>query len=193
MKILGISAYYHDSAACLIEGDIILAAAQEERFTRLKQDESFPIEAINYCLKEAGLNLADLDAIVFYDKPFLKFERLIETYYNTAPKGIWSFVKSIPIWLKEKLFLKSTIKKALKEIGVIDFKKTPILFSAHHLSNAASAFFVSPFEDAAVLTIDGVGHYSNVAIEVLSLKSQFGFLLSSDLLFQVQTLNSSPI
>ncbi|MFT5827839.1 MAG: carbamoyltransferase, partial [Urechidicola sp.] len=164
MKILGISAYYHDSAACLIEGEEILAAAQEERFTRLKQDESFPVEAIKYCLQEAALNLEDLDAIVFYDKPFLKFERLIETYYNTAPRGLWTFVKAIPIWLKEKLFLKSTIKKALQEIGSVDFKKTPLLFSAHHLSHAASAFYVSPFEESAILTIDGVGEWATASI-----------------------------
>jgi carbamoyltransferase len=188
MKILGISAYYHDSAACLIEGEEILAAAQEERFTRLKQDESFPVEAIKYCLQEAALNLEDLDAIVFYDKPFLKFERLIETYYNTAPKGLWTFVKAIPIWLKEKLFLKSTIKKALQEIGGVDFKKTPLLFSAHHLSHAASAFYVSPFEESAILTIDGVGEWATASIALgkgnqIAMKAEMHFPDSLGLLY----------
>jgi carbamoyltransferase len=188
MKILGISAYYHDSAACLIEGEEILAAAQEERFTRLKQDESFPVEAIKYCLQEAALNLEDLDAIVFYDKPFLKFERLIETYYNTAPRGLWTFVKAIPIWLKEKLFLKSTIKKALQEIGSVDFKKTPLLFSAHHLSHAASAFYVSPFEESAILTIDGVGEWATASIALgkgnqIAMKAEMHFPDSLGLLY----------
>ena len=164
MKILGISAYYHDSAACILEREKILAAAQEERFSRIKHDKGFPLQSIAYCLKASCLELNDLDAIIFYDKPFLKFERLIETYYNTAPKGIFSFVKAIPVWLKEKLFLKSTLKNALSEIGHIDFKETPILFSSHHLSHAASAFFVSPFEEAAILTIDGVGEWATASI-----------------------------
>ena len=164
MKILGISAYYHDSAACLIEGDKIWAAAQEERFSRIKHDKEFPIQAIKYCLKKANLDIEDLDAVVFYDKPFLKFERLLETYYQTAPKGVISFVKAVPIWMKEKLFLKSTLKKALHDIGVIDFKKTPLLFSNHHLSHAASAFFTSTFEESAILTIDGVGEWPTASI-----------------------------
>lgn len=165
-KILGISAYYHDSAACLIEGETIIAAVQEERFTRMKHDESFPSEAVKYCLAAGKLNLCDLDAIVFYDKPFLKFERLLETYYNTAPRGLWSFVKAIPIWLKEKLFLRSTLKNALQDIGDIDFGKTPLLFSSHHLSHAASAFFVSPFDESAILTIDGVGEWATASIAI---------------------------
>jgi carbamoyltransferase len=162
--ILGISAYYHDSAAAIIADGKIVAAAQEERFTRKKHDESFPKNAIEFCLKESGISLSQLDAIVFYDKPFLKFERLLETYYQTAPKGIVSFVKSMPIWLKEKLFLKSLLRKELKAINNDKKLIVPLLFSEHHLSHAAGTFFSSPYTDAAIVTIDGVGEWSTASI-----------------------------
>lgn len=167
MKILGISAYYHDAAACiLIDGDIV-AAAQEERFTRLKHDSSFPIQAINFCLLQAKINYKDIDYVVFYDKPFLKFERLLETYLAFAPKGFKSFATSLPIWLKDKLFQKSTIAKTLKESFGKDINwEDKLLFSEHHLSHAASAFFPSPFGRAAVLTIDGVGEWTTTSLAV---------------------------
>ncbi len=165
MNIIGISAYYHDAAAALIADGNIIAAAQEERFTRIKSDSSFPIKSIDYCLKEAGLNLTDIDALVFYDKPFLKFERLIETYFFLAPSGFKSFIKSIPTWLKEKLFLKNEIKKHLKAYDSnFNWKKTKVLFSNHHLSHAASAFFVSNLNHSAILTIDGVGEWATASI-----------------------------
>lgn len=164
MKILGISAYYHDSAACLVENGQILAAAQEERFTRLKHDASFPENAIKFCLKANDLALSDVDIIVFYDKPFLKLERILETYYHEAPSGWWQFIHAMPSWLQEKLFFKTTIKKALKSIAQIDFKKCKLLFSEHHLSHAASAFYPSGFEEAAILTIDGVGEWATASI-----------------------------
>jgi len=152
--ILGISAYYHDSAASIIIDGNIIAAAQEERFTRKKHDSSFPINAIKYVLSEAGIEYNDLTAISFYDKPFIKFERLLETYHAFAPKGLVSFLSAIPVWIKEKLFMKKMMKEELSKLGN---KKIPILFPEHHLSHAASAFYPSPFEEAAVLTIDGVG------------------------------------
>ena len=165
MNIIGISAYYHDAAAALISDGNIIAAAQEERFSRIKSDSSFPIKSIDYCLKEAGLNLTDIDALVFYDKPFLKFERLIETYFFLAPSGFKSFIKSIPTWLKEKLFLKNEIKKHLKAYDSnFNWKKTKVLFSNHHLSHAASAFFVSNLNHSAILTIDGVGEWATASI-----------------------------
>lgn len=165
MKILGISAFYHDSAAALIEKGEIIAAAQEERFSRKKHDAGFPAKAIRYCMREAGLEISSLDAIVFYDKPFLKFERLLETYFEFAPKGLKSFVFSMPVWLKEKLFLKTEIKDVLNEIdNQIDWKKTQLLFSKHHLSHAASSYFASNFKEAAILTIDGVGEYATASI-----------------------------
>jgi len=164
MTILGISAYYHDSAAAVISDERIIAAAQEERFTRKKHDPSFPGNAIRYCMEESGYGFNELDAIVFYDKPFLKFERLLETYYHFVPRGIASFVTSMPVWVKEKLFLKGLLKKELRKIGPFDPGKVPLLFSEHHLSHAASAFFPSPFEEAAILTIDGVGEWSTASI-----------------------------
>lgn len=164
MKILGISAYYHDSAAALLEDGNILAAAQEERFSRIKHDESFPSQAIQFCLKEAGLHLHELDAIVFYDKPFLKFERIIQTFFENTPKGWWQFVNAIPNWLKEKLFIKDQLKSALANIGEVDWKQTQLLFSKHHLSHAASSFFASSFQDATILTIDGVGEWATASI-----------------------------
>jgi carbamoyltransferase len=163
-KILGISAFYHDSAAALAVGGNILAAAQEERFTRKKHTSEFPINAIKYCLEETGLEINELNAIIFYDKPLLKFERLLETYYAFAPKGVASFLKAIPVWLNEKLFLKKLIFDGLKEIGEYDKKRINLLFPEHHLSHAASAFFPSPYSEAAILTIDGVGEWSTAAI-----------------------------
>lgn len=159
MKILGISAYYHDSAAALVIDGEIISAAQEERFTRKKHTSSFPINAIKFCLEESGLQLSDIDSVVFYDKPFLKFERLLETYMAFAPKGLFSFLKSMPVWIKEKLFLKDTIIKELKALEGFDKKKLKLHFSEHHLSHAASAFYPSPFNEAAILTIDGVGEW----------------------------------
>ncbi|MFW5644536.1 MAG: carbamoyltransferase [Bacteroidota bacterium] len=149
----------------VIDGEII-AAAQEERFSRKKHYPSFPSQSIKYCLDFAGMDLSELDAIVFYDKPFLKFERLLETYYNFIPKGIASFVTSIPIWIREKLFLKNLIRNELKKIGNNHFPAQKLLFPEHHLSHAASAFFASPFSEALVLTIDGVGEWSTASISL---------------------------
>ena len=140
-KILGISAFYHDSAAALTIDGKIIAAVQEERFTRDKHTPDFPKHAIQYCLEVAGLEIDELDAIVFYDKPLLKFERLLQTYYAFAPKGLFSFLKAIPVWLNEKMFLKKLIYDGLKEVGAYDKKKVNLLFTEHHLSHAASAFF----------------------------------------------------
>lgn len=163
-KILGISAFYHDSAAVLVVAGKIIAAAQEERFTRERHTSVFPINAIKYCLEIAGLEINELDAIVFYDKPLLKFERLLETFYAFAPKGFASFLKAIPVWLKEKMFLKKIILDNLKEVGEYDKNKIKLLFSEHHLSHAASAFYPSPYHEAAILTIDGVGEWSTASI-----------------------------
>jgi carbamoyltransferase len=164
MIILGISAYYHDAAAAIIKDGVIIAAAQEERFTRIKHDESFPANAIAFCLKEAAVEIDELDAVVFYDKPFLKFERILETYVAYAPKGFLSFFKAIPIWIKDKLFLKKKIKDELEKIGVYDKRKLKLLFTDHHLSHAASAYYPSSFANAAVLTIDGVGEWTTTSI-----------------------------
>ena len=161
---LGISAFYHDSAACLIVDGKIIAAAHEERFTRIKHDASFPIHAIEYVLKEAGLALSDLSCIVFYDKPFIKFERLLETFQAIAPRGLSGFLKAMPVWIKEKIFLRRTIWKELDALKGHGTQKPVLLFSEHHLSHAASAFFPSPFAEAAVLTIDGVGEWATVTI-----------------------------
>jgi carbamoyltransferase len=165
MRVLGISAYYHDAAAALVVDGKIIAAAQEERFTRLKHDANFPQHAIAWCLREAGLKAAEIDHVVFYDKPFLKFERLLETYLAFAPRGFPSFLSALPVWLKDKLFQKSVLAEALAEtLGkAIDWKQR-LLFSEHHLSHAASAFFPSPFEDAAVLTLDGVGEWTTTSL-----------------------------
>ena len=163
-KILGISAFYHDSAAALVVNGKIVAAAQEERFTRQKHTPDFPTQAIRYCLDEAGLTIDELDAVVFYDKPLLKFERLLETYYAFAPKGLISFLKAIPVWINEKLFLKKMIYDGLREVETYQKRQLKLLFSEHHLSHAASAFFASPFREAAILTIDGVGEWSTASI-----------------------------
>jgi|ETNmetMinimDraft_21_1059911.scaffolds.fasta_scaffold15706_3 carbamoyltransferase len=159
MNILGISAFYHDSAACLIKDGIIIAAAQEERFTRKKHDHTFPANAIQYCLREAGIDGTELDYVAFYDKPFLKFERILETYLAYSPFGIGSFLKAMPLWIKKKLWIKEIIKDELNYSG-------KIIFPEHHESHAASAFFPSPFQEAAFITMDGVGEWST---------SSFGF------------------
>jgi carbamoyltransferase len=165
-SVLGISAFYHDSAAAIVINDTIIAAAQEERFTRKKHDANFPINAINYILKEANLKLSEIDYIVFYEKPFLKFERLIETYVGFAPRGFISFCKSMPLWLNEKLFQKKLIFEELKKIdnNFNDIKK--INFSEHHLSHAASSFFSSPYQEAIILTLDGVGEWATTTISI---------------------------
>jgi carbamoyltransferase len=167
-KILGISAFYHDSAAAIVVGVKIVAAAQEERFTRIKHTPVFPVNAIRYCLNEAGFTIDELDAVVFYDKPLLKFERLLQTYYAFAPKGLLSFLKAIPVWLNEKMFLKKLIYDGLKEIGDYDKSKVRLLFPEHHLSHAASAFFPSTYEKSAILTIDRVGEWCTAMGEIVS-------------------------
>ncbi len=165
MKILGISAFYHDSAACIISNGEIIAAAQEERFTRKKHDAAFPKNAIQFCLEEANFSLTELDAVVFYDKPFLKFERLLETYYSFAPKGLFSFLNAVPVWAKEKIFLKKLLLDELENIAEgIDRNKIKLLFPEHHLSHAASTFYPSSFSEAAILTIDGVGEWTTASI-----------------------------
>jgi len=161
MYILGISAYYHDSAVALIKDGEIIAAVQEERFTRKKHDAGFPLHGIHYCLQEAEIKLTDLDSIVFYDKPLIKFERLLETYLAYAPKGFRSFLAAMPVWLKEKLFLKSTLKKEFSKIANCKENELPkLLFAGHHQSHAASAFYPSPYEKASVLCLDGVGEWA---------------------------------
>ena len=165
MRILGISAFYHDSAAALIDAGQIVAAAQEERFTRIKHDSNFPHKAIAYCLETANITLKDVDYVVFYDKPFLKFERLLETYLAFAPRGIRSFAKAMPVWLREKLFQKDLLLKKLRDDDP-DFASEKLLFSEHHQSHAASAFFPSPFEKAVVLTMDGVGEWATTSVAI---------------------------
>lgn len=164
IKILGISAFYHDSASAILNNGEIIVACQEERFTRKKHDFSFPINSIRYCLQYSGYSIDDLDAVVFYEKPFLKFERLLTTYYVFAPKGLSSFLNAIPVWIKEKLFIKNLIIRELSKLENFDKKKLKLLFSQHHLSHAASAFFPSPFRESAILTIDGVGEWSTASI-----------------------------
>jgi carbamoyltransferase len=164
MRILGISAFYHDSAAALVEDGRITAAAQEERFTRKKHDSRFPRRAIEFCLQQAGVGLDDVDHVVFYDKPFLKFERLLETYLAFAPRGLRSFSMAIPVWLREKLFQKSLLKGELKRFAPDYDWKQRLLFAEHHQSHAASAFFASPFQEAVVLTMDGVGEWATTSV-----------------------------
>ncbi len=164
MNILGISAYYHDSAAALVRDGVPVAAAQEERFSRKKHDARFPGLAIESCLAEGGITLREVDNVVFYDKPLIKFERLLETYLSYAPRGFRSFVAAMPVWLKEKLYLKSTLKKELAALGGIKVAQLPsLLFAEHHQSHAASAFFPSPYEEAAVLCLDGVGEWATTS------------------------------
>tara|TARA_B100001109_G_C18862293_1_gene474730 strand:- start:1792 stop:3633 length:1842 start_codon:yes stop_codon:yes gene_type:complete len=191
-KTLGISAFYHDSAAAIIVGNKVIAAAQEERFNREKHSAVFPVEAIKHCLHSAKLSIDDLDAIVFYDKPLLKFERMLQTYYAFAPKGLISFLKAIPVWLDEKLFLKQKIYKGLKEVEPYDKQKLKLLFSEHHLSHAAGAFYPSQFEEATILTIDGVGEYATTTLAVgrqnkISILKEMHFPHSVGLLYSTFT------
>ena len=158
--ILGISAFYHDSAAALVVDGEIVAAAQEERFSRRKHDAAFPDAAVSYCLQEAGLSAEQLDFIAFYEKPFVKFERLLETYLAFAPRGFISFARAMPIWLKEKLFLRKLLRQG------VPASRAPLIFLDHHESHAASAFFPSPFHEAAILTLDGVGEWSTTCFGI---------------------------
>ncbi len=192
MYILGISAFYHDSAACLINSDKILAAAQEERFTRKKHDPNFPIESIKYCLDAANITLDEVDNIVFYEKPFIKFERILETHLAFAPFGIRSFIQSMPIWLKEKLFQKKLIFNKLKSHDEKFDNEDKIYFSDHHLSHAASAFFPSPFEESIILTADGVGEWATTTVAIgkgnnLEIKKEIHFPHSLGLLYSAFT------
>lgn len=185
MNILGISAFYHDSAACLVQDGKIISAAQEERFTRKKHDFSFPNNAVNYCLQKNALQGHDLDFVVFYDKPFIKFERILETYLAYAPHGINSFIKAIPLWIKEKLWIKEVIRKELDLKGII-------IFPEHHESHAASAFFPSPFQEAAFLTIDGVGEWTTASYGIgkdneVSILAEIHFPHSLGLLYSAFT------
>ncbi len=186
--ILGLSAYYHDSAAALIiDGELF--AAHEERFTRKKHDPSFPLNAARYVLSEAGIEYSDLDAVVFYDKPYLKFERLLETYHAFAPSGLMSFLSAIPVWIKEKLFMKKMLAEELAKLGE---GKVSVLFPEHHLSHAASAFYPSPFEEAAILTIDGVGEWATTTLghgkgRELSILKELHFPHSIGLLYSAFT------
>ncbi len=164
MRILGISAYYHDSAAALVVDGDLVAAAQEERFTRKKHDDAFPKNAARYCLEEAGLDLKDLDAVAFYDKPLLKFERLLETYHGFAPGGFASFLRAMPLWVGGKLSTRKMLRDGLRDVGPMEGNGPKLLFPEHHLSHAASAFYPSPYEEAAILTIDGVGEWSTASI-----------------------------
>jgi carbamoyltransferase len=162
--ILGISAYYHDSAAALLKDGEVVAAAQQERFTRKKHDEGFPAEAIQYCLEEAGIEFSELTHVVFYDKPLVKFERLLETYLSYAPKGFRSFIAAMPIWLKEKLYLKTTLKRELSALADCKANELPpLMFAGHHQSHAASAFYFSPYDKAVVLCLDGVGEWATTS------------------------------
>ena len=191
MKIIGISAFYHDSAAVLLVDGKIIAAAQEERFSRKKHDPSFPDNALNYVLSEGGISIKEIDYVVFYDKPLLKFERLLETYISSIPKGFQSFKMAIPLWIREKLFLKDLI---LKKLNLEGFKFSPdkLMFSEHHLSHAASAFFPSPFEEAVVLTLDGVGEWTTTSVAIgkgnrLEVKKEIHFPHSLGLLYSAFT------
>jgi len=163
---IGISAFYHDSAACILKDGQIIAAAQEERFTRKKHDANYPYHAIEFVLKYANLKLSEVDQIVFFEKPFLKFERLLETYVAFAPKGFVSFAKAMPLWIKDKLFQKNFLFNKLKDHDPNYRSDSNIYFSEHHLSHAASAFFPSPFDDAIVLTADGVGEWATTTVAV---------------------------
>ena len=191
-SILGISAFYHDSAAALLINGKIIAAAQEERFTRKKHDPSYPFNSINYVLKEANMNLSQIDQIVFYEKPFLKFERLLETYLAFAPKGFRSFLMSMPIWLKEKLFQKKFLFDQLKRNDQSFNKIEKISFSEHHFSHAASAFYPSPFKEAVILTLDGVGEWATSTLALgkenkISIIKEINFPHSIGLLYSAFT------
>src|SRR5437660_6903573 len=175
-RILGISSFYHDSAACLLVDGEIIAAAQEERFTRIKHDQNFPTHAVRYCLQEAGITADELDCVGFYDKPLLKFDRLLETYLDYAPAGFRSFLKSMPLWMKEKLWMPDLIRTEMAKAGGVEDHRAQkkagkkfewkLLFGDHHESHAASAFYPSPFEEAAILTVDGVGEWATSSIGI---------------------------
>ena len=187
MRILGLSCFYHDSAACLIEDGAIVAAAQEERFTRIKHDQNFPTHAIRYCLSESD---GTLDAVAFYDKPILKFHRILETYFSVAPAGLRPFMRAVPLWLREKLWIEPEIQAALEAVG-IEAPET-VYFPEHHESHAASAFYPSPFQEAAILTIDGVGEWATATLGVgnghsLELVEQLSFPHSLGLLYSAFT------
>ena len=192
MRILGISAYYHDSAAALLRDGQVVAAAQEERFTRRKHDAGFPRHAIAACLQAGATRPADLDFVAFYDKPFLKFERLLETYLAFAPRGFASFRQALPVWVKDKLFQRHTLLTELKRLdGKVDWDKR-LLFSEHHLSHAASAYYPSPFESAAVLTMDGVGEWTTTSVALgrgreLKVQKEIHFPHSLGLLYSAFT------
>jgi len=196
--VLGISAFYHDSAAALLVDGKIVAAAQEERFTRKKHDSSFPINAVRYVLKEAGIDYKDLSAVAFYEKPFLKFERLLETYHAFAPSGFVSFVSAMLVWIKEKVFMRRMLKESLAQLGE---GNAPIYFPEHHLSHAASAFYPSPFSEAAIVTVDGVGEWATTTIgrgkgkdieilEELQFPHSVGLLYSAFTFYTGFTVNS---
>ena len=192
MRILGISAFYHDSAATLVEDGVIVAAAQEERFTRVKHDARFPANAIAYCIREAGIQSRQIDHVAFYDKPFLKFERLLETYVAFAPRGFRSFRAALPVWLKEKLFQKQLLAQKLAELDANVDWSSRLLFAEHHQSHAASAFFPSPFEEAVVLTMDGVGEWATTSAGIgkghrLEIEKEIHFPHSLGLLYSAFT------
>ena len=183
--ILGISAFYHDSAACIVRGGEIVAAAQEERFSRKKGDADFPSRSILYCLTEAGVTIDAVDYIVFYDKPIIKFDRILASYIHRAPLGLSSFLQAVPLWLKSKLWVEDTIQKELKV-------KKDILFTEHHQSHAASAFYPSPYDEAAILTLDGAGEWTTTAIGIgkgnsIKLIKKIGFPHSLGLLYSAFT------
>ena len=192
MRVLGVSAFYHDSAAALVEDGVVVAAAQEERFTRKKHDSGFPSNAIEYCLDAGGISLADVDYVTFYDKPFLKFERLLETYLAFAPQGFRSFAMAMPVWIKEKLFQKDMLRKKFRAYDAdFDWQKK-LLFSEHHLSHAASAYFPSPFDEAVVLTMDGVGEWATTSVAIgrgneLNVEKEIHFPHSLGLLYSAFT------
>ena len=191
IRIIGISAYFHDSAVALIEDGEIIYASQEERFTRIKHDSSFPIEALKNLLEFCKLELVDIDHVVFFEKPFLKFERLIETYLDFAPKGLKQFLFSMPIWLKDKLFMKKEIIDNLKKLSP-EFNEKNFFFSEHHLSHAASAFFPSPFKKALIFTADGVGEWATTSVAVgenntIKIKKEINYPNSLGLLYSAFT------
>ncbi|MEY2877631.1 MAG: Decarbamoylnovobiocin carbamoyltransferase, partial [Verrucomicrobiota bacterium] len=192
MHILGVSAFYHDSAAALIRDGRIVAAAQEERFSRRKHDPEFPRAAIGYCLAAAGITARELDHVVFYDKPFLKFERLLETYLAFAPRGLASFRAALPVWLRQKLFLKNLLERELRDLDPGVPWPEKLLFTDHHLSHAASAFYPSPFDEAAVLTLDGVGEWATASCGIgrgreLEIQREIHFPHSLGLLYSAFT------
>src|SRR6266702_7445562 len=185
MNILGLSAFYHGSAACLVRDGEIIAAAQEERFTRKKHDASFPEQAVRYCLRESGLNVNELDYVTFYEKPFLKFDRILHTYLAYAPVGLRSFLMAIPLWIRERIWMKELIKKQLGYEGTI-------IFPEHHESHAASAFFPSPYQEAAFLTVDGVGEWTTTSFGIgrgnqIEMDSELHFPHSLGLLYSAFT------